>query len=84
MFTTIQSDTLSRSQVINALAKIRQDWESAVDGESLVDIQGSIGLLLIDLAVGLKLRKSEQLSVLGSALHAELQGLEAAVSGHNE
>ena len=73
MLTTIQSDTLSRSQVINALATIRQDWESAVDGESLVDIQGSIGLLLIDLAVGLMLRKSEQQYVLGSALHSELQ-----------
>ncbi len=74
MITTTHSQTLARSTVVDVLACIRQEWEEAA-GESLVGIQGSVGLILADLVSGLALRPSEQIQVLGSALHAELQGI---------
>jgi hypothetical protein len=64
---------ITRSSVVDVLAQLRKDWETAVEEADLVDVQGSIGLLLLDIVIGLKLKPFEQIQVLGAKLHAELQ-----------
>jgi len=34
-----------KEQVVCAIRIIRQDWENLANGQSLIDIQGSVGLL---------------------------------------
>ena len=75
MFTTTEPQILIHPDTIKVLANLRQEWEQVVEGESLVDVKGSVGLILVDLVIGLALRPSEQFQVLGSALHAELQSI---------
>ena len=58
--------------VINSLANIRKEWESATEGESLVDVQSSVGLLLFDVVMALGLNRIEQEQVLGSKLRREV------------
>ena len=74
--TTNQPQILARPNVVEVLANFRQEWELSADGESLVDIQGSIGLILFDLVIGLALIRYEQVQVLGSTLFQELQDTE--------
>ena len=72
---TIAVQDIPRSQLVGTLTKIREEWEMAADCDSLVDVQGSVGLILVDLVIGLALRPSEQVQVLGPTLQAELQNL---------
>lgn len=72
---TITVQDIPRVKVVEVLTKIRTDWELATDGDSLVDVQGSVGLILVDLVIGLALRPSEQVQVLGPVLQTELQNL---------
>ena len=39
---------VTRPQTINALTKIRREWEQASDGKSLVDVETPVGFLLAD------------------------------------
>jgi hypothetical protein len=57
-----------RVQVVEALARLRTEWEVAVDGESLMEAQTSVGLLLGDLALQLDLTTEEQKIALGDKL----------------
>ena len=75
MLTTTQPQTLTHPNVVEVLAHFRQEWEQVAEGESLVAVRGSVGLILVDLVRALALRQSEQVQVLGSALHAELQSI---------
>ncbi len=65
------SAPFDRAEAQNALANIRQEWEVAAEGESLVDISTSVGLLLLDVAVRLGMSPSEQKTVLGTRLYQE-------------
>jgi hypothetical protein len=69
------SPVITRTTVVDVLAQLRQEWEMAVEQEDLVDVQGSIGLLLLDIVIGLRLQPFEQIQVLGSKLHSELQSI---------
>jgi hypothetical protein len=75
MLKTIRTPEITHSSVANVLAEFRQEWELAAEEQDLIAIQGSIGLLLIDLVIGLGFRPSEQIHVLGSKLYAELQSI---------
>jgi|WetSurMetagenome_2_1015567.scaffolds.fasta_scaffold10698_2 hypothetical protein len=59
---------------VAALATIRKEWEQAAEGESLVQIQASVGLLLLDVTARLGLNQEEQKSVLGTRLCREAVG----------
>jgi hypothetical protein len=72
MLTTEQQKTLTHSCIIDALVRFREEWEQVAEGESLVDIKGSVGLILFDLVIALALIPNEQAMVLGSDLQAEL------------
>jgi hypothetical protein len=79
MLTTTQPQILTSTNVVEALARFRREWEQAAEGESLVDIQGSVGLMLADLVIALALRPSVQVQVLGSELYEELQSILAVI-----
>jgi hypothetical protein len=53
------------------LAHLRQEWQETVDGENLIDVQASVGLLLGDVVMMLGLSSDEQVAVLGEELRRE-------------
>ena len=57
--------------MIGSLARLREEWEEAVDGESLIDVQTSFGLLLGDVVMLLGLSADEQVAVLGEELRRD-------------
>ena len=66
---------IPRSKIIDALTRLRQEWEQAAEGDNLVELDGSVGLLLADLAVAIGLTSEEQVQALGADLVNELQGM---------
>ena len=52
-------------KIVKALAQIRQEWEDATDGQPLDAIDGSVGLILADVAQGVGLNQEEMLRALG-------------------
>ena len=66
---------IPRNQVITALARLRQEWELTANGESLVDIDASVGLLLTDVGMAIGLTPMEQIEVFGADLVLQLQGI---------
>jgi hypothetical protein len=74
---------IPRSSVIAALSSLRREWTLAVDGESLIEVETSVGLLLADLVTGLGLTQEEQVQVLGVDLANELKDVLIPVPGDN-
>jgi len=71
MVTYYTKSGISRSDVVDSLAHLRQEWQESVDGESLIDVQASVGLLLGDVVMMLGLSSDEQVAVLGEELRRE-------------
>jgi len=87
MLTQVHPQIITRNRVVNALANIRQEWGQAANGESLIEVKGSVGLLLADLVMAIDLNPAEQVEVLGADLVEELQGILTATTsgnGHHE
>jgi hypothetical protein len=68
---TQNNPVISRLDVIGSLAHLREEWQEAVDGESLIDVQASVGLLLGDVVMLLGLSADEQAAVLGEELRRD-------------
>jgi hypothetical protein len=80
----ISHPTIStRTQIIGAISKLREEWQEIADGASLVELKGSVGLLLADLALALGLSPDEQVQVLGEKLANELQEVLLTLPGSN-
>ena len=62
---------ISRSDVVDSLALLHQEWQESIDGESLTDVQASVGLLLGDVVTMLGLSSDEQIAVLSEDLRRE-------------
>jgi hypothetical protein len=73
MFTQSSIESITRPQMVNSLARIRVEWEQAADGNSLVQANASVGLLLADLSIAIGLTPDEQAQALGEDLVNELQ-----------
>jgi len=58
------------TKAIERLARLRREWETAADGIRLADIQGSVGMILEDVAGALELDPMERMVVLGEAPEA--------------
>ena len=67
-----QNITVPRSYVVTALTRLREEWQEAADGESLIDVDGNVALLLADVAMSIGLSTVEQVQVLGHELAQEL------------
>lgn len=70
---TKTSDHAEPMEAAEALAEIRKEWQSLAEGQSLVVVEASIGLLLLDVAEHLRFTTQERLVLLGSDLERELQ-----------
>ena len=62
-----------RMTTVQALAKFRREWEEIADGDSLLDVTASVGLLLADVADRLELSPQERYVFLGKLLIAEFE-----------
>ncbi len=63
---------LSCLAVVESLARLRKEWQPVTDGEGLIDVDGSIGLLLGDVVMMLALSHNEDEAVLGTKLRRGL------------
>lgn len=72
MLQTIQSP---QSHIVNALARVRKEWQDAAQGDSLLSIDGNVGLMLADLVSVLGLPVESQVEILGADLFREVQAL---------
>jgi len=62
-----------KESVMENLSTLRQEWEQAADGVSLINIPASVGLLLfVDVIARLGLTREEQTEVLGDQLFNEV------------
>ena len=57
-----------RMKVVESLAKFRQEWQSLADDQNLLDVQASVGLILVDIADRLELNEQEKAVALGHKL----------------
>jgi hypothetical protein len=58
----------SRTQIVQELADFRREWQKAAQGQSLIDVEVSVGLILIDIADRLRLSSQERHAMLGGKL----------------
>jgi hypothetical protein len=69
-----------REQVIAILAAFRQEWQQAAGGNSLIETEGNVALILADLVNSFGLTTHEQSLVLGAELFAQLREVLATPS----
>jgi hypothetical protein len=70
-----QTPVVERMQLVNTLTRIRQEWQDATSGESLLEVEGNMGMLLADIINNIGLPIEEQVQVLGTELFQEMQEL---------
>lgn len=58
----------NRTRIVQALADFRREWQKAVEGKSLLDIEAPVGLILADIADRLELSPQERHAMLGGKL----------------
>lgn len=56
---------LDRDAAIDGLAQLRREWQDAASGKPLAEVNGSVGLLLADVANAMGLTPEEAAQVLG-------------------
>ena len=83
MLTTTHQSYIPRLLVIAALTKLRQEWQEAADGKSLVDVNASVGLLLADISKSVGLTSLEQNQIFGVELIDELRDVLSSQTGDN-
>jgi hypothetical protein len=69
----LNTSATPRFQIVTSLSRIRQEWQDAADGNSLIEVEGNMGMLLADLINGIGLKTSEQVQILGKDLFQEMQ-----------
>jgi hypothetical protein len=57
-----------RAQVVQALADFRRQWQTIAQGQSLIEVEAPVGLLLADIADRLELNPQERYAMLGGML----------------
>jgi hypothetical protein len=62
-------------QIVNALTDIREEWQTAARGASLLEVESNLGLLLVDILNHLNLPIDLQVTVLGNDLFQEMKDL---------
>lgn len=73
MLQAIPDQPTARTQIISTLSRLRQEWQEATDGASLLETNGNIGLVLADLINGFGLNAEDQNRILGTELFQELK-----------
>lgn len=65
MAVQVNDYAISRMQAVKAMMGIRHEWEDHAKGESLLNIEASVGYLLYDIALALNLNQQEIKLALG-------------------
>ena len=64
---------LNRAQVIMMLRSIREEWETACNGLSPIEVKASAGLLLNDVVNAIGFEPAEKAAILGASLVHEVE-----------
>ena len=83
MFTQIPTSVISRPHAVAVLTRLRQEWEQAANGISLVQIDANVAMLLADIAMSLGLDSIELLQVFGADLFGEIEYIMTTELGNN-
>jgi len=59
--------------MIQSLACFRQEWEEAIQGESLINVQSPVGLLITEVLERLNFSQQEKFAVMGVCLCREVE-----------
>ena len=73
MLQPIPDQPTAHIQIISTLSHLRQEWQEATEGASLLETNGNIGLVLADLINGFGLNAEDQCRILGTELFQELK-----------
>jgi hypothetical protein len=73
MLQTLPDQTMTQSKIISTLTRLRQEWQEATEGASLLETDGNIRLILADLLNGFGLDAEDQSRILGAKLSQELR-----------
>jgi len=79
MSTVKATRILDRDRAIDGLAQLRQEWQEAACGKPLVEVQGSVGLILADVVGAMDLLPEEAARVLGNETGTDLAQLRLPV-----
>ncbi len=69
----ITDQPTTQSHIISTLTHLRQEWQEATAGASLLETDGNMGLILADLINGFGLDVKVQCQILGNDLFYELE-----------
>jgi hypothetical protein len=72
MLQTLPDQTMTQTRIISTLTRLRQEWQEATEGTSLLETDGNMGLILADLLNGFGLKTEDQYRILGNKLFHEL------------
>ena len=61
-----------RTRIVQSLADFRREWQKTVKGNSLLEVEAAIGLILSDIADRLELNTQERHAMLGGKLINEV------------
>ena len=64
-----------RTRLVQSLADYRREWQKAVAGKSLIEVEASVGLMLVEIAAQLELSSQERHAMLGGKLINEANAL---------
>ena len=64
-----------RAQIVQSLADFRREWQKLVEGQNLVEVQASVGLLFADIADRLDLSPQERHVMLGGKLTNQVNSI---------
>ena len=64
-----------RTRIVQSLADFRREWQKAVKGKSLLEVEAAIGVILADIADRLDLSPQERYAMLGGKLVNEVNAL---------
>ena len=62
----------SKAQVMEALIQYREEWQVVANGESLLEVESPVGLILSDIADKLNLDTKERQVMLGGKLNRQV------------
>jgi hypothetical protein len=73
MLQVLTDQTTAHPKIISTLTRLRQEWQEATVGTSLLETNGNIGLILADLINGFGLNAEAQCQILGNDLFLEIK-----------
>jgi hypothetical protein len=82
MLQTVPDQMMTQSRIISTLTRLRQEWQEATVGISLLETDGNMGLVLADLINGFGLDVDDQCRILGNDLFRELKDFLYAPKQH--